>query len=191
MKCGGGHEIPSGSRFCPECGKVVDTEAVQPRPESRRTGKKNQRVLLVVALGSSLAVAALAMVLAIRPGHGETRTLTVSFTTVWGEPEAGCNLEDNVLTAQHMRGTRVLLSDAAGSVVGAGTLDPNGEKGSVQFRNRTGPLEACLWSVTIDDVPTSSAYTVDIETPQDGNESFTYSSAELEDLAWKVVLARG
>ncbi|MGQ2912108.1 hypothetical protein [Aeromicrobium sp.] len=126
----------------------------------------------------------------LRSTDGDTRTLLVSFTSTWGEPEVGCYLEENALWTQHLSGTRVLLSDAEGSVVGAGTLDPYGLKDSVQRRVQTAPTEQCVWSAVLDDLPDSDAYTINVETPLDGNETFTYTATELEEVDWEVVLSR-
>lgn len=88
---------------------------------------------------------------------------------------------------RHFSGTRLTLKDAAGAIVDTGTAAGDG-RFSATTDSDGYASHGCLWSVILNDLPVSKAYTLQVAAPDRAPETLTYSDNELKQAHYALLL---
>lgn len=129
------------------------------RPSSGEKVAEGDTVELVIATASAQTL---------------TGELTIRTATYFPDPPASCIGTRGYSDIRE--GTQVRVLDGEGDLLATGKLE-RGEPGSGHY--------SCIFAFTVDDVPASDFYTVEVS----HRDGLSYSHAELEDKNWTVELS--
>jgi len=196
-KCGA--TIGGVTQFCPACGAAVThrpLDDAQPSPGSSGSGplaevKRPSRTKYVVAgavVAASL-VGVIGIVLSkdvdgIAAGGG----LSLKVSLADNQADA-TNCPADSYSGQRLSGSRITVLIADGTIAGTALVSGDGAFRPTTDENGDAS-DGCFWEASIPSVPESAAYTVRIEGPTGRDQTMTYSKIELDEMGWKLDLAK-